>query len=205
VEFSDISYVGPPIDDVSILAELPAQLSQLLRERNGFVAFRGGLHVRGASTAPEWHELRAAWKGERALCKLFKRLRSTDVPFAQDALGDQFILRSERVWRLEAESDMLEPLESNLVEFLQDASRDPVAFLRLEPLLAFEAEGGRLAPGQLLSVYPPFIAATEEKRSYRAINVADRLGFLASFAEQIRNIPDGGEIHFSEYRAERDE
>ena len=93
----------------------------------------------------------------------------------------------------------------NLVEFLQDASRDPVAFLRLEPLLAFEAEGGRLAPGQLLSVYPPFIAATDEKRSYRAINVADRLGFLASFAEQIRNIPDGGEIHFSEYRAERDE
>jgi hypothetical protein len=204
MEFSDITYVGPAIDDLSILAELPSPFVGLLGEQNGFVAFRGGLHVRGACEVPAWHALRIAWKGERALGKLFKSLQATDVPFAEDALGDQFILRDAQVWRLEAESDTLEPTELDVLEFLENATHDPVGFLRLQPLLAFEAEGGRLAPGQLLSVYPPFVAATDAKRSYRAVKAADRLGFLASFAEQLRSVSNGQAIQFSEYRSERD-
>jgi hypothetical protein len=205
MEFSDISYVGPAIDDLSILAELPSVLAELLREQNGFVAFRGGFHLRGACTGPDWHALRTAWTGERALCKLFRSIRSTDVPFAEDALGDQFILRDEQVWRLDSETDTLEPTELGLLEFLEATRQDPVEFLRLQPLLAFDAEGGTLAAGQLLSVYPPFVVEVETKRSYRAISAADRLGFLASLAEQIRSLPDGATIEFIVHRSERDE
>lgn len=52
-----------------------------------------------------------------------------------------------------------------------------------------------MEPGQLLSVMPPFVVASPDtKYSYRAINALDRLGFLADFAKQIRDLPDGANI-----------
>lgn len=56
--------------------------------------------------------------------------------------------------------------------------------------MQFRAEGGSLAPGQLLSVYPPF--CTKESAdgvSLAAVPATDRPGFLAEFARQLP--PDG--------------
>ena len=50
-------YLGPPIDDPAILESLPPELADLLRRANGYVAYDGGLHVRGACHMPEWHSL----------------------------------------------------------------------------------------------------------------------------------------------------
>jgi hypothetical protein len=54
-------YIGPPIDDPDILDRLPAAYRDFLARTNGYVAYGGGLHVRGACHAPGWHSLRAAW------------------------------------------------------------------------------------------------------------------------------------------------
>jgi hypothetical protein len=55
-----------------------------------------------------------------------------------------------------------------------------------------EAQGGSLAPGQLLSVYPPLVMRPDAAGySYRAIAAADRLGFLAALAAQVRDLADG--------------
>lgn len=51
--------------------------------------------------------------------------------------------------------------------------------------------------GQLLNVFPPF--CTKESAdgvTLRAIPVADRLGFLASLAEQIADLADGTPVEF---------
>ena len=60
-------YVGPPIDDPEMLERLPSEYRSLLAQANGYVAFHGGLHVRGACLIPEWHSLRAAsgWRARR--------------------------------------------------------------------------------------------------------------------------------------------
>ena len=58
MEFPGLTYRGAALDDVDILDRLPMDLQQLLAQRNGFVAFRGGLHVRGACVEPRWHSLR---------------------------------------------------------------------------------------------------------------------------------------------------
>src|SRR5687768_13893517 len=84
-------YLGPPIDDEEMLARLPAEYRRLLGEVNGYVAYHGGLHVRGACSTPEWHSLRAAWFGEEAIHRQFPAVSAEDVPFAEDALGDQFV------------------------------------------------------------------------------------------------------------------
>ena len=153
--------------------------------------------MRGACSAPEWHSLRAAWEGPRALHRLFPVLRPEDVPFGEEALGDQFVLREGVVHRLRAETGELESLRVDLPDFDAAVRRDPVEYLGLHPLEQFRAEGGVLAPGQLLSAYPPF-CATESGGgvSLRAVPAGDRLGFLASLAAQLRDLPDGTALEF---------
>jgi hypothetical protein len=171
-------YLGPPIDDVEILALLPLPLRKFLEQTNGYIAFHGGLHVRGACLAPEWHSLRWAWIGDHALYTLFPVLNATDVPFAQDALGDQYVLRDRHVQRLDAETGELTALGVDLAEFDIAVRASPIAFLNLAPLERFRADGGILVPGQLLSVYPPYcVNAGASDRSFRAVRADDRIRF----------------------------
>jgi len=105
-------YLGPPIDDPAILEALPPELASLLQRANGYVAYDGGLHVRGACHEPEWHSLRAAWHGPRAIHRLFPAVRPHDIPFGEDALGHQFVLRAGIVHRLDAEPAISHRLKS---------------------------------------------------------------------------------------------
>lgn len=189
MELSKPKYVGSEITDVEILAKLSEDYRQLLTEINGFVLFDGGFHVRGAVLSPEWHSLRKVWIGDFALYKLFPAIEETDVPFAQDCLGDQFVLREDVVYKLDAEVGEVDSLEVDLQTFLEQARENPVEYLSLEPLLQFISEGGKLQLGQLLSVYPPFIAEESANGvSLQAISMFDRIGFLADFAKQIANL-----------------
>lgn len=195
MDFENVTYTGPRIDDPEIVEVLPAELSNLLRRTNGFIAFRGGLHIRGACLAPPWHSLRAAWHGPDCFSARYPAVRPADLPFAEDALGDQFILRDGLVSRLAAETGEIEPLNQSLLGFLEAVRVDAIGTLGLQPLLRFEAEGGSLQPGQLLSVYPPF--CTKESAngvSLRAIPAGDRLASLASFAAQIADLGEGSTI-----------
>ncbi len=190
-----LSFVGPSLDDVDILPRLSRPYVQLLASQNGFVAFNGGLHVRGAVLEPQWHSIRAALEGPDALHKLFDVLTPTDIPFAQDAVGDQFILRSNLVSRLDGETGTLQSLNIDLDRFLDACDTNPVGFLRLQPLLNFQTLGGVLAPGQLLSVYPPFLIQTKaNERSYAAVPAAERIRMLAGFMSETRSLPDGTDV-----------
>ena len=191
-------YVRPPIDDPKMLERLPVPYRNLLARANGYVAYDGGLHVRGACINPEWHSLRAAWDGSRALHRLFPGLTPQDIPFAEDALGDQYVLRTDVVHRLAGETGEVESLGVDLVGFDAAVRADPIAYLNLAPLEEFRAEGGSLAPGQLLSVYPPYVFDNSAASvSFRAIPAADRIGFLASLAAQLRGIPDGTAVRLT--------
>lgn len=190
-------YLGPEIDDFEILERLPAEYRGLLETTNGYVAFHGGLHVRGACFEPSWHSLRAAWLGDGAIHRYFPDVLAEDVPFAEDALGDQFLLRGATVWKLSGETGEVASLNMNLVEFDANVRADPDEFLELAPLERFRAEGGVLEPGQLLSVIPPFVfGESADGVSFRAIPTAERLSFLAKLAREIRNLPDGARVEF---------
>jgi hypothetical protein len=192
--FERVIYTGPTFSDREILRVIPAELASVLVVDNGVVAYSGGFHIRGACSDPQWHSLRSAWSGPHALSKHYDAVRATDVPFAQDALGDQYLLRDDVVHHLNTETGELASRRVALALFLQGVRADPVGTLSLEPLLAFEADGGVLQPGQLLSVYPPYCVNTETRRSFRAVAALDRLGFLASLARQMQHLPDGAEI-----------
>lgn len=197
MEFDLVTWQGPSIDDEEVFDRLPDDLKDLLIQINGFIQFSGGFHIRGASLKPDWHSLRIAWDGAEAFQHRYTAILDTDVPFAQDALGDQFLLRDGNVIRLLSESDEIEAFHLSLFDFVQNVQDDPIDFLSLQPLRNYWESGGTLEPGQLLSVLPPYVVDSgEHEHSYRAMSVEGRLNFLAHLAKEIRDIPDGEPIHF---------
>lgn len=197
MEFDQITFQGPAIDDPEVMDRVPEALRNLLVQVNGFIQFGGGFHVRGACREPLWHSLSHAWAGRTALFSLFPSVKDADVPFAQDGLGDQYLLRDGRVLHLQAETGEISEVSHSLSSFLEAIQREPVETLQLQPLLAFWDEGGELEPGQLLSVYPPL--CTKESAagvSYNAIPAAERIGTLADLAAQLASHPDGAKVRF---------
>lgn len=191
-----VTYQGPPIDDQETFERLPQPLRDLLLQVNGFVQYGGGFHVRGACMEPAWHSLRAAWSGELALSRLFPAVQESDIPFAEDCFGDQFLLRGEKVFLLHAEVGDVEEVSAEFWPFLMGIQKDPVEALGLEPLVAYLQDEGELEPGQLLSVRPPFstLEAEEEGVSLRPTATAERLRFLSRLAERLKDLPDGAEV-----------
>ena len=174
MHFPHETFAGPPIDDEALLASLPEALQTLLREQNGCVAYRGGLHIRGAVTAPDWHSLRAAWTGPEGFVAFYPEVEDNDIPFAEEACGDQFLLREGRVVRLYAETGEILNLYASLPDFIESVIHNAQAALGLDPVLAFHDKGETLKPGQLLSVLPPF--CMEEAREGVSLRAVDLYG-----------------------------
>jgi len=196
MELSNITYQGPVFaGDQEIESLIPDNLLALLKQINGFIQFGGGLHVRGICEEPEWHSLRVAMFGENAIHKLYPAVESTDIPFAQDCVADQFLLRDRTVYKLFSETGELKCLDFGLGSFLSAASSDPVQFLGLQPLLQFQNQGQHLDPGQVMHVYPPF--CTKEARggvSLKPISIHAALIYLSDFAKQINSVANGETI-----------
>lgn len=187
-----IIYTGEVITDHKLLAMLPKDLQTFLRQHNGVVAYFGGLHIRGCCVEPGWHSLRDAWQGEQALQKTYDTVLKNDIPFAQDCVGNQFLLRQGEVVFLDTETGEIAPLEVDFKHFLIGADKFPVDALGLEPLRRWQQQGGGLAPGQLLHVYPPVcIAADTDKATVAPVAAPKRLAFLADLYRQIKHLPDG--------------
>jgi len=196
MDLSNITYQGPEHqEDQDIESLLPDNLLSLLKQMNGFIQFGGGLHVRGLCKEPEWHSLRTAMFSETAIYKLYPAVEKSDVPFAQDCVADQYILRGRTVYKLYAETGELECLDFGLGSFLSAVSSDPVEFLGLEPLLQIQEQGQSIEPGQVIHVYPPF--CTEEAKngvSLKPVSNTEALTFLSDFSKQINKVGNSEKI-----------
>jgi hypothetical protein len=192
---SGVTYRGSQERDDELLTRLPDPLRSLLSQINGFILMGGALHVRGACQLPAWHSLEEAWIGESSFSVSYQAVDPEDVPFAEDALGDQFLLREGVVNKLHAETGTIEFLGKSLFEFLEAVQEDPVHELQLEPFISFYRDGGRLQPGELLMAYPPFCTKESEAGvAFKAVPTHQRFGFLADFSAKVSKLPEGARI-----------
>ena len=190
MDIPGITWTGESIEDVEILPELPTDLVRILSHRNGFILYEGAVHVRGACLIPEWHSLRAAWRGPNAFHTLYAEVRPSDIPFAQDQVGDQFLIREGIVFRLSAETGEIERLADTLQDFFSRFSSDIEGFLNVS--LAH-----RMQPGQLLHAFPPFcFRESGAGASLAPLPASEVILFHADLARQIRDVPDGGKVEF---------
>lgn len=188
MDISGITWKGESIEDVELLSELPADLVPILSDTNGFILHEGAVHVRGACITPEWHSLRAAWSGPRAFHILYDDVLPSDIPFAEDQVGDQFLIREVEVLRLSAETGEIEHLADNLEDFFVRAGSDIEGFLNV-------GLGHTIQPGQLLQAYPPFcMRESGAGASLASVPASEVILFHADLARQIRDVPDGGQV-----------
>jgi hypothetical protein len=192
-----LTFTGPPIDDTQLLDRLPDELAALLTETNGFIAFGGALHVRGACASPSWHSLRDAWDGPSAIHALYEAVEPDDIPFAQDCVGDQFVLRAGEVHRLNGETGELVSLSRSFTGFLDDVMATPDEVLQPTPLVQLEQEGASLEPGNLILAYPPYCAEQSAQGvALSQIPASELLAFHADLARQIAEVGDSGSLRF---------
>jgi hypothetical protein len=139
--------------------------------------------------------LRWAWKGDRAFHRAYPSVKKEDIPFGQDCVGDQFLLRQDSVLKLFTETGDIEDLKMTLIEFLEAVQGDPNAFLGLAPLTQFHQEGGTLQPGELLNTYPPYCTKeASEGVSLAAVPAKERLRYLAELSKCLQAVPQDGHI-----------
>lgn len=187
---SGITWRGESIDDVELLPELPSELRSLLADINGFIVHHGALHVRGASIAPDWHSLRAAWRGPQAFSVLYPSVRQSDIPFAQDQVGDQFLWREGVVLRLASETGETEVVADSIGDFFRRVEQGIEDFLNI-------GLRHRIQPGQLLHAYPPFcFQESGAGASLRPLPASEVIRFHADLASHIRGLPDGAKVRF---------
>lgn len=192
MDFPGLTFTGPEADDGEILEAVGSDLRRFLVSVNGLIVYGGGLHIRGACTEPRWHSIRDAWHGRDAFHRHYGRVLPGDVPFAEDAVGDQWLLRDRLVHKLSAETGDMHDLGVTFTQFLAAIEASPVQALGLQPLLQFQSDGGRLEPGQLLNVYPPFCTKEAAHGVHLAAVPADeRRNFLVELA---RNLPSEGQF-----------
>ena len=188
MNITGITWQGESIEDVEILRELPAGLVRVLSDINGFILHDGAVHVRGASLSPGWHSVRAAWRGPNAFHTLYDAVRASDIPFAQDQVGDQFLIRDGIVVRLFAETGEVEWLSDSLEDFFSKVTKNIEAFLNV-------GLNHKLQPGQLLHAYPPFCVKDASRGvSLRPCSAEEVIVVHARFAKEIADIQDGGRI-----------
>lgn len=195
MDLPGIIYRGGPITDPEIRERLPGDLLGFLD--SGWIAFEGGLHLRGAVVEPAWHSLRRAWLGEGALHEMFAAIDREDVPFAENAFGDQFVLRDARVWKLWAELGTLTDLELGFAEFLADPRLGEREFLDLAAFRVFRDRGGELGPGELLRPEPSFLVEDNfELVQFTTSQSLARVLELARWSRALASLPDGTQIEF---------
>lgn len=188
MKLSNVTWTGPKIDDAETFDSSPDDLRALLRKHNGFTLNAGALHVRGACQEPSWHSLRSAWKGVSSFWSLYAHIEPTDISFAQDQVGDQYLIRDSKIIHLDAETGDIFEFATSLGEFFDEID------LHIEDYLNVSLRH-QLKPGQLLHAYPPFcVNETNKGVSLKPCTAESVILFHAEFAKQIKNIPNGGEI-----------
>lgn len=176
-ELRGISYQSEQIEDRDTYNLLPTELQQLLEDLKGTVAYQGGLHIRGCVRDPKWHSLFEAWKGEEAFHLYYPELRATDIPFAEDCLGDQYFWRLGTVWSLMCETGDVEDTELDIFEFLDAVVEDPVEFLSMEPLIIYLEENESLNARQMLHVEPSFLTEADHY-TFKPVDRIDQRKYL---------------------------
>ncbi len=197
-DFPGLVYEGPPIVASELdRVDLPTFLSALLRRKNGFVCFHGGFHVRGLCTEPDWHALSTVSNGPRALHEHYQDVDKGDMAFAEDFLGDQFLLRDGQVLRLYAETGELEALSPDIDTFFDQLMADPDDLLDLPDFLQEWHRDGQLTPDKAVHVHPPFCMENpSQDYSFQPIPRLELLDCHIHLSKTLAGLPDGAQIEF---------
>lgn len=194
MELPNTTYRNEIIEDRSTFDLLPNELKEFFLKCNGLVALNGGIQFKGCVNKPEWISLHETWKGKLKLLDVYESIAPNDIPFAQDAFGDQYIYRSGEIFQLNCESGELENLNCTLDQFVNNIKTDALDYLSLQQIYELKEMGIELKNGEMMNVYPPFMFNSESERSYKPVPSIEQISFLQNLYIQTRDLKDGESI-----------
>ncbi len=191
MNFKAITYHNTQITDKQTFDGLPSELKEFYREYNGLVICNGGLQFKGCINDPKWISLEDIWTGLSNLHSIYDEVLESDIPFAQDCFGDQYLWRDKQVIRLSSESGDIENLDLTFNQFLDEVIKNPTEFLALESFNQLYEMDIKLQDGQLMNVYPPFMFKCDGDRSFKPVPSEEQISFLKSIYTQTKDLPEG--------------
>ena len=181
--------------DEEFFKTLPQELQEVLSKKNGYVSHGGGFHLRGVCHKPKWHSLEEVFVGEHALFDLFEFVEEDDIPFAEDCMGDQFLLREGQVIRLYAESGDMEELGLTLEEFMDKVKNAPSDVLDLEVMELVTESDAKLHPGEVMVAHPPFVMEeSEEGVQLEAMPCLQALMYYSQLSFNIQSVAKENQV-----------
>lgn len=183
MEFKGVIYMNEEPADEGLIERLPEDLAAFYKDINGIIAFNGGLQIRSCDSSDHWNSLERFWQGDDSFAKVYPNVLPSDIPFGQDCVGDQFLLREDRVHLLSAETGEVMDMEVSFDEFLESCAEDPVDYLAMEPLVHYLSLEETLEAGQLVHVTPGLSLDLPEDTAYHidAMSIEERLKWLSEF------------------------
>lgn len=173
---------------------LGKELEQILSVRNGFWAYESSLLVRPFTNAlaplgiAEWNE-KHLWKG-RYFFDLDRVLF-----FAEDAFGCQHCLVDNKVSLFDPETGQFEDFACSLEEWARIVIADSDYRTGYPLAHAWQIQNSPLRPGTRLLPNVPFVLGGKyELENLYICDDIEGMVFRASIANQIRDVPNGGQI-----------
>ncbi|EGR0148808.1 MULTISPECIES: hypothetical protein [Vibrio] len=142
------------------------------------ILYSGGLQIRSKDAQERLLNVDTFLDGELAFHNLYREVKASDFPIAQDCFGDQFFIRDNLVVKLNAETGEIDEFGCTWEQFLAWVDENPIERLSIPNDLDLQA-------GQLLFAYPPFCTAEGNNASIKAIDGVELIRFHADFAKQV--------------------
>lgn len=178
----------------SLAGSLAVDLLDMLRERNGFYALEGALHVFPSHSSPQeiglekWNE-NVLWRAE------YKGMADGCLFFAEDVFGGQFCIKDGKIHTFDPETGALEFLADDIEGWARAIISDYEVLTGYPLAHQWQEQHGQLPAGKRLLPKMPFVAGGEFVLGNLYLgDSVEGMRFRASIANQIKDLPDGAQI-----------
>lgn len=177
-------------------SSLELEVLAMLRLRNGFFAFEGALHVLPIGGQPGVMNL-GAWNSSHLWRHEYGNLADGLFFFAEDAFGNQFCLRENRVCLFDAETGQTEPIGSSIEDWAGHVLSDYDLLTGFPLFHEWQVVHGPVPVGSRLLPLVPFVLGGDYSlTNLRVAGAVSGMRARGNLAQQIRDLPDGAQIEF---------
>lgn len=189
--------LGEPSTGAALAGHVGEELSELLRQRNGFYAFESALHVYAAGDPGALGGSLEEWNASTGWRAVFGSMADGLVFFAEDIFGSQFALSGNQIAIFEPETGQVDVMATSIEDWADQLLADHEMFTGFPLARDWQSVHGQLSPGQRLVPKVPFVlgGAFEVDNVY-ALDASEGMGVRGELAVQIRDMPEGGDVQY---------
>lgn len=173
------------------------QLFNVLRQRNGFYAFEGALHIFPSNSSQSEMGI-SDWNHADLWRTSYKGLADNGVFFAEDIFGGQFCIKDGSIYIFDPETGSLEYLAADVESWAEVVLHDYEVLTGYPLAHQWQKRNGPVRAGMRLLPKVPFVMGGDFSLDNLYIaDAVEGMRLRADIADKIKNLPDGTQVKFS--------